>query len=322
MKVKIWGCRGSCPTPMSNTLYQEKLDEIAKIWLSFIKKSDVTKLTKKKLRQALPDTLNKLIGGNTTCIEVTSDATRLIIDLGTGVRKLGQTLAAEKKNNLNGPQILHILMTHTHWDHIQGFPFFSPAYMPHYELYFYSFFKNLEKRLMEQQNSTFFPVQLKDMQSVRSYNCLEKGKSLSILPFDISYVNLPHPGGCLSYKIKENGRTFVFATDVEFTISHLDEYIENYRSHFENADLLIMDSQYSITESLERRGWGHTAMQVCVDCAIRWKIKKIVFTHHDPAHSETGIYDLYENAKQYLKKQNAAHVPELFLAHEEDVYTL
>ena len=323
MQIKIWGTRGSCPSPMSNSEYQNRLESITEAFFDLCKKNTGNKLpTKKQFLKAIPVHYRNMIGGNTTCVEVVDDSTRLIFDLGTGVRNLGNSIVKAMENKSEERKELHIFVTHTHWDHIQGWPFFVPAYMPQFDIHFYSSLKNLEERLQEQQQDTFFPARLQDMQSNKKFHLLGEEELVKIDAFTVVNTKLIHPGGCTSYKIEQNGKKFIFATDTEFYIGNLKYYIEKYQSYFENADILLMDAQYSVQESIERRGWGHTSMLACIDCALHWKVKKLILTHHEPNHLDKEIWDLYDGAKRYLKKLKSEFKMIIEIAQEGSVHTL
>lgn len=318
MRIKLWGVRGSLPTPMDRTEYHEKL--ILALEYAKTRWQEDSKETIESIIKGMHPNHKSVIGGDTTCLEIRSDDTLLIFDLGTGIRKLGQEMMEKK---FHGD--IHIFLTHTHWDHIQGFPFFVPAYMAENHIHFYSNLKNLKERLVRQQHDHHFPVALEDMPAKMSFNYIDEKETINVGPFEISIRALVHPGGSTSYKVKEGEKICVFATDTEFYGPELSDLMDEYNEFFKNVDLLIMDAQYSLEEAEEKKGWGHTAMTLAVDCSIYWGVKQLILTHHEPAHYDSTIWHLYDEASQYyneFKKVNPDISLELFTAKENDVYEL
>ena len=303
---------------MSNEEYSQRIGKILEHAVSRLKEEP--NLSAKEIHKSLTPQHGTLMGGNTTCVEVLSDEEQLIIDLGTGARELGYHIL--KQNAANKKKELHILMTHTHWDHIQGWPFFAPAYSPDYSIHFYSSIKNLEKRLFIQQNPWFFPLKFKEMLSKRIFHYIKPNSSLNIGPFNISTRRLIHPGACISYNIRTHEKNFIFATDTEFFPLNNLSFIMNFNDYFEKADLLVMDGQYSIVDAVNRFGWGHTAMLTAIDCAINWKVKHLVLTHHEPGYNDDKIWDVFANAQKYLTEQKNNRSLTLDIAQEGDVYHL
>ena len=292
MKIKLWGVRGSLPAPMDGQDYQNRINQILELALESLKKKPG--LTVPELVGNLPPELSHLVGGDTTCVQVSSGDTTLVIDLGTGARRLGYDLAARKYSG-----DLHILMTHTHWDHIQGWPFFAPAYNPNVNITFHSGLADCEQRFTTQQQFSFFPVRFEDMPSKRSFQTFTPGESFQIGPFHISTSSLIHPGGSVAYRIEADGKVFIFATDTEFYGDGVEKKIQEFEPFFRDADLLIIDGQYSEEESALRVGWGHTSTRMGLRAAVAWKVKTLVVTHHEPAHIDKTIYDLFRKTAEF-----------------------
>ena len=326
MKIKLWGVRGSCPRPVSKKEYTKKINKTVQLVSDSVKENPNQSL--KKILSSLPKSYSEIVGGNTTCIEIEHEGVRLIIDLGTGVRELGEKIAREdaqknKKAEKKETKELHILMTHTHWDHIQGWPFFQQAYSPDYKINFYSSIKNLEKRLIRQQNTEHFPISLKQMMSNKKFHYFKPGASFSIGPFQINAKSLLHPGKCTSYKISVNKKSFIFATDIEIYPLSIKEEIKRYKDYFQDADLLVMDGQFSIMDAMDRKGWGHTAMITTIDCALHWQVKHLVVTHHDPSYDDQLVWKIFAQGKKYLeKKENNFQKLQVDLAQEGKIYYL
>ena len=215
------------------------------------------------------------------------------------------------------PCEFHILLTHTHWDHIQGLPFFKPIYIPGNTFHFYSPNEDIEQRLNDQFDLRFFPVRMQDLGARFHFHHIKDLAAPFELPggFSVDGLNLKHPGGSVAYRFKRNGRTFVFATDTEFTGEILEHEETTVKSFFHNADLLIMDTQYNLDESFQKFDWGHTSNTMAVNCAVHWNVKNLVMTHHEPAYNDQRLVQNMNEAiihRNNLGKTN----PRIFLARE------
>lgn len=302
MHIQLLGVRGSLPSPMTNTEYRDKLKRVLHRAIeSGIKvPGEVDKFI-----NCLPDDLQYVYGGNTTCVAVTSNSGKqYIIDCGTAIRALGDELMAGDCGTGKGE--VNILLTHNHWDHIQGLPFFRPIYVPGNIINFFSPYKNQEEILNQQMKAPYFPATFEGTASTKKYHLLD---AKSRAPFNmeddllISYHPLKHPGGSFAYRFEQAGRVFIFATDAEFT----GETIENFgdtMEFFGNADVLVIDSQYTLDESFQKIDWGHTSYTMAVNCGIRWKVKNLVLTHHEPAYSDFKLKENHQMAVEHRERNN------------------
>ncbi|MBW1787695.1 MAG: MBL fold metallo-hydrolase, partial [Deltaproteobacteria bacterium] len=219
-----------------------------------------------------------LYGGNTTCLEVDLESKRkIIIDAGTGLRPLGTKLIAESEK-----VDIFLLMTHVHWDHIWGFPFFEPLYNPSTKISIdgcqtciSGLISTFDHRVMD----GVFPVAFKDVPADLRYFEVLKEEALYIDDVVIDAINLHHPQGGFAYRLEENGKSLVFMTDNEITAGNLPpEQIEFCRG----ADILIHDAQYTPEEMDLRKGWGHSDYATALDLAEKAEAKRLILTHHDP----------------------------------------
>lgn len=236
------------------------------------------------------------MGGNTSCVELESQGHRLILDAGTGVRGLGEKLALEGR-----PQDVTLLFSHLHWDHLQGFPFFGPAYAPSTSLTMYGPGANgaatLASALERQMEAPTFPVPLSAMQSRRSFLSARANHRFDVGPFRVTPLELPHPQGCLGYRIEADGSTFVYCTDVELTAAALTGSMAR---GFEGADVLVLDAQYSQTEYETKKGWGHSTNVDAAKIAAMTGVRRLLLFHHDPSHTDGQVEQLAEEAKEHF----------------------
>ncbi len=311
MQIRFWGVRGSLATPLSNSGLKEKIRASLELGLQagLSDKSDVADFV-----ETLPPHIRLTAGGNTTCVEIMAGDTCLIMDGGTGLRPLGVDLLQRAGNK---PVEAHILISHTHWDHICGVPFFIPAFMPSSSVTVYGSHPNLEDRIRNQQAYEFFPVPL--VPTFRFVK-LDREKGLSTARFTIGQASietipLNHPGGCYGYRVSHGGKTVVFATDSEYK-DPSSEALKPYVDFFKDADALIFDAQYSMEENVEKEDWGHSNMFTGIDMALEAGVKQLFFTHHDPVNDDTRLWDNLKQAKKYLAVQEPVSGLRLELAVE------
>jgi phosphoribosyl 1,2-cyclic phosphodiesterase len=247
-------------------------------------------------------------GGNTPCLELTApDGTQFILDCGTGLRMLGSRWADPDGGK---PVETHILVTHYHWDHIQGVPFFAPLYAPENEFNFYSFrSKHLGrdslKQVFETQMATpYFPVDLSAMAATRKFTELDGGESFTIRENKITAKWLNHPQGCLGYRIETPAGIMAYATDNEPGDPVLEQSLRELAA---GADIFINDAQYTPEQLANaRRGWGHSSWRDGVRIAREAGAKTLVLFHHDPDSTDRAVDSILHNAREEFDSVFAA----------------
>lgn len=244
-------------------------------------------------------------GGNTSCVEIrTADNTIIILDAGSGIRELGKHLIASS----NGPVEGHIMFSHTHWDHIQGFPFFGPAFMPGNRFTLYgatTLEKGLEAALAGQMEHTYFPVRLDQLAANIYFKEFDEG-SLQVGSATVSHYYLNHPSVCLGYRIDADGASVVYATDTEPVSESLDNDYERGLIEFaRGADLLIHDAMYTYEEFQKKHGWGHSYPEYVVKIAEACGAKRLELFHHDPEHNDEVIRSFEEMCRRKAKEDGA-----------------
>ena len=304
MYVQFWGVRGSIASPMRTEEYHGKIEEI----LQLARDNDIsTADSTKKFIASLPDRLQHVTGGNTTCASVLCKSQNIcIIDAGSGIRVLGDQMMKGPAGE--GKAEVHLFFTHTHWDHICGLPFFKPIYIPGNKIHIYSPLDDIYERLVYQQEDRFFPKTFDDLGSEKIFHKLDNKSPLTLEgDLEISFQKLRHPSGCYAYKFKQAGKVFIFATDVELTGADLESPEEEHK-FFDNADVLVIDAQYTLDESFQKFDWGHTSITMAVNCALNWNVKKLILTHHEPAYND---HTLSENLFMAIEHAQILERPDL-----------
>ena len=254
-------------------------------------------------------------GGNTSCVEVrTADGTLLVLDAGTGLRPLGDALLADA----GGPRGGHILISHTHWDHIQGFPFCRPLFLAGWEWDVYaprSFGRSLRETLAGQMQYTYFPVALDALGAVLRYHDLVEGEfRIGDVRIVARYLN--HPALTLGYRIEAGGTVLVYSTDHECfspaasrlgrplgaLLGDTDARERRHAEFISGADLLIHDAQYTAAEYPERVGWGHSTVEYVVRMALEAGVKQLSLFHHDPRREDKDVDRLLASARDWARE--------------------
>lgn len=299
MKIVFWGTRGSLPAPISSEEIQAKINAVVmKIRSGDLKNAD----SRQRFLSSLPKSLYGTVGGNTPCVQVISkDGNEIIFDAGTGIRSLSAKAPIPENKKYS------IFLSHMHWDHIQGFPFFDPIYNPEVTLDIYSPFPEMAECLARQMRPPFFPVEFSSVKQRMNFFVISPGTEFEVGGLTVNCCKMSHPGASYAYSIKEGQNKFVYATDIELYIeNHLHDKIVS--DVFYNAQVAAIDSQYTLGEAMDKINWGHSPFAYTVDFAAEMGIKSLYLFHHDPSHTDQKLRDILQAAKRYSKYIASAHV--------------
>ncbi len=294
MRVRFWGVRGSIPTPAKGADVSSRL--VAALLrlgesqgqgepaLDLRDRAAVTAWVEK-----LPPAQFSLTGGNTPCVEMTTASGELfIIDFGSGLHALSEHLLQGPFGRGEGHA--HLFLSHLHWDHIQGWPFFKPAYIEGNQFDLYARHEDVEDLLKQQQRAPFFPPAAWDEMhaTVRHHTLSPAPLHLCGGQIRVSSLELEHPSRAFAYRFEADGKALVYASDGAFPRPDSDEagpFIE----FFQDADLLIFDAQFTQIESLKKQDWGHSSGQSGVEFACRAGAKQVALFHHAPGADEAHL---------------------------------
>ncbi len=288
--IKYYGVRGSIPTPIDTNEIVHKFNKV----LDDIKPEDLKDAkSKSAFLEKQRETL-RTIGGNSSCVRILSDESAIFCDAGTGLRVAGLDLLKESK----GSKSIHIFLSHTHWDHIMGFPFFAPAYIPGYEVNIYSCHDHLKQRFEHQQIDTHFPVSLDMMAGKLNFIELEVGKKVVIADVEVTPVLQDHPGDSYAYVFEKNNKKVIYATDSSYQYLNKMPQMKNVYS---NADAFIFDAMYTFLDYVEKIDWGHSSSFFGVDFCARENIKNLILFHHEPMYNDEKVLDILDKTQKYKK---------------------
>jgi len=237
-------------------------------------------------------------GGNTTCLElILNDGTFIIFDAGTGIRKLGDSIIQHRKNGA-----IHLFLTHSHWDHIQGFPFFLPAYSDNVQIKIFGCplaFNKLKEILSSQMESSYFPVNFNQLKANIAFHEVQQFEQW-VKNARFSFIRNNHPGAAYGFRVNEADKMIVFITDNELLPSDKpvntswDEFVEFCR----NADILVHDAQYLQDEMIETTGFGHSSYEQVFRLGLEANVKHLIFFHHEPDRSDDEIEMILEKFRK------------------------
>jgi anti-anti-sigma factor len=319
MLLKFWGTRGSIPAPLSPHSIEQKimlaLEKAGREKLDLTDSQAVRGLVNELIDQLRSST----VGGNTTCLTLEIGDDLIIFDAGSGIRELGDYLVESNDDKAkqwgfrHGKGHAYMFFTHTHWDHIQGFPFFKPVHIPGNVFDIYHVHDHVPDALIRQMDQWFFPKQFDQLGATLNFHQIDAGGQVNVAGATVTNMELRHPGKAYAYRVVADNAIFILATDAEY--KSLD-YVSTakYCNFYANADVLIFDSMFSVRESFVKEDWGHSSALIGADIARESNAKRLYLFHHDPISSDAEIMQIMQETREYLGHDE--NVPEVFVACE------
>ena len=296
MLIRFWGTRGSLPAPLNYRAVRFKIREA--IAAAQNRKLDSDLAIERFIDEILPFSASGTFGGNTSCVEIVTGGEEYVLcDMGSGAREFGNSVLAKhgpgKKNRFN------VFMSHVHWDHIMGFPFFTPSYIPGNVIRIHGCHKNLREAFERQQSHPSFPVDFKTLGATVEFVELEPDRTYDIDGLSVRAIVQSHGGDSYGYRFSKDGKSLVYSTDSEHKYQTLDQdypFIEFFR----DADLLIFDAQYSLADQISvKEDWGHSSNMIGVELAQLAGVKHLVMYHHEPINDDQTLEKILSETRRY-----------------------
>ncbi|MBN1484736.1 MAG: AAA family ATPase, partial [Chloroflexia bacterium] len=311
MIVRFWGTRGSLPAPITPTQIEQRLREVILGLPDHLDTQDPAAVC--AYLKTLPPLLRGTAGGNTPCVQVRAGGHTIIIDAGSGIRELGWNLMEGPCGQGQGS--LDLLITHLHWDHIQGFPMFSPAFVPGNRIRVYGV-HDVQSAFQQQQQLPFWPVSLDDMGADIEFIRLQPGQPFHIGSVRVNTMLSHHPGDSYIYRLQDQHCTMIHASDAEY--QQLDENtLQPFIDFFRNADALIFDAPYTLSDVWQEKfDWGHSSPMIGLDIARASGVKKLLIFHHDPTCSDSDLQKIQSDVMTYQAQDSSRPICEVMVTHE------
>jgi phosphoribosyl 1,2-cyclic phosphodiesterase len=285
MRVRFWGTRGSIPVALTSADIRDKLAQalVAADGRRFASVGEAYAFA----QQSLPFALTHTFGGHSACVELeTGGEDYVVCDMGSGARPFGAHVLARQGGR---PVTVNVFMSHVHWDHIMGFPFFGPAYVPGTCLRIHGCHAVLEEAFRLQQAAPCFPVEFDQLSAKIEFVRLEPGVPYRLGALTATPKIQRHSGDSYGYRFEAEGKSFVYTTDSEHKLEDLAE-TEDFVAFFRDADLVVFDAMYSLAEAISvKADWGHSSNIVGVELCQRANVRHLVLFHHEPAYGDATI---------------------------------
>lgn len=316
MRVRFWGTRGSIPVALTAPQIRHKL--ITAFTRAMGQQLDSTEKITSFVDHELGFDVAGTFGGHSSCVEIDAgqpeSGEHLICDMGSGARPLGQAMMSRF-----GPaagQTYHVFMSHLHWDHIMGFPFFTPVYVPGNRIVMHGCHAELEHAFRRQQAAPSFPVEFSQLAATIEFDILAPGETREIAGFRVTPKKQLHGGDSYGYRFERDGKVVVYSTDSEHKLENAKEF-DAFVQFFRNADLVIFDAMYSLAESISvKADWGHSSNVVGVELCQLAGARRLCMFHHEPASDDTAIATLLAETKRFEEITREGAVLEVLTAYD------
>jgi phosphoribosyl 1,2-cyclic phosphodiesterase len=279
MLVRFWGTRGSIPVALTSAAIQRKL--VTALVKATGRGLDTPEKARAFVEQELDFAVSHTFGGNSSCVEIeTGTGEYVLCDLGSGARPFA--VSALARHGPARPQTYHVLISHPHWDHIMGFPFFVPAYIPGNVVHIYGCHDGLEDALRRQHGRPSFPIEFGQLGAKIDFLPLVPGQPNDVAGLTVTPKLQRHGGDSYGYRIEQAGKTLVYSTDSEHKLDD-PEAVRTFVAFFREADLVIFDAQYSLGDAMSvKEDWGHSSNIVGVELCQMARAKHLCLYHHEP----------------------------------------
>jgi phosphoribosyl 1,2-cyclic phosphodiesterase len=298
LKIRFWGTRGSLPHATS---HDEMLNHLRKL-IATARGMGIDTLRTFESRLNEGKILNPIsYGGNTSCTEFSIGDQFFLVDMGSGLREAGTYYLPK------GIKTFHIFLTHMHWDHIMGLPFFIPVHTRGCRTIIHHVHRNAPEYVKINFNGVNFPLSFDQLLGSVEFEQLKLYQTKSFGDMKVTPFVLDHPGGCFGYRFDANGKSASLGVDGEYK-RITPEALGQDLPYYQKLDLLIFDAQYEMSELINRFDWGHSSPPIGVELALREGIKKLALSHHDPWATHDKISRMLLEARAYSTKNLKSHL--------------
>jgi phosphoribosyl 1,2-cyclic phosphodiesterase len=313
MLIRIWGSRGSLPVSLGTAALQAKLVK------ALVAASGHNLDTEDKARAfvaGLPEFADShTFGGNSSCVQIETGGNEYIIcDMGSGARELGNSVfAAHGPDKAN---TFHVFVSHVHWDHIMGFPFFAPAYRPGNRIRIYGCHPTLEEGFRKQHSAPSFPIEFDRLPATIEFVRLEPGRRYEIAGITVTAKLQAHSGDSFGYRFEQGGKRVVYSTDSEHKLEDLAE-TESFAEFFRDADLVIFDAMYSLADAISvKEDWGHSSNIVGVELCQMAGAKRLCLFHHEPIFDDEHLAGIWRETRRLEEITRSGAPLEILAAYD------
>jgi phosphoribosyl 1,2-cyclic phosphodiesterase len=295
MRVRFWGTRGSIPVALTANDIRDKI--VTALLKASGKHFSSAREAGDFVRNHLGFSVHGTYGGHTPCVELDlGGAPYFVCDFGSGARAFGAHVVAKEAGQ---PTTINAFMSHVHWDHLMGFPFFRPAYMPGMCVRIHGCHQELEHAFRLQQDPPCFPVPLAAMRANIEFVPLEPGRTVEIDGVAVTPSLQLHGGDSYGYRFEKNGKAVVYSTDSEHRVEDANQ-TERVVAFFKDADVVVFDAMYALADAISvKEDWGHSSNVVGVELAQAARVKKLILFHHEPANNDAALDKILAETRRF-----------------------
>lgn len=313
MLIRIWGSRGSLPVSLNSAALQDKL--VRALVAAAGKGIDSEAKARAFLASGLDFAVSHTFGGNSSCVQIDAGGAEYVVcDMGSGARELGNGIFAA-----HGPDrahTFHVFVSHVHWDHIMGFPFFVPAYRPGNRIRIYGCHDGLEQAFRRQHAAPSFPVEFDRLPATIEFVRLETGRRYDIAGLAVTAMRQAHSGDSYGYRFERGGKRVVYSTDSEHKLEDLRE-TEAFVDFFRDADLVIFDAMYSLADAISvKEDWGHSSNIVGVELCQMAGAKRLCLFHHEPIFDDERLAGIWRETRRLEEITRSGAPLEILAAYD------
>ena len=312
MRVRFWGTRGSIGISLTSADIRDKLAQalLEASGRMFASYEEAHAYASSELDFSITHTF----GGHTPCVELEPGGDEYFVcDMGSGARPFGVHVLAKQAKR---PAAVNVFMSHVHWDHIMGFPFFGPAYVPGTKVRIHGCHPVLEHAFRLQQAAPCFPVEFNQLAASVEFVVLEPGKTYEVSGLTVTPHLQLHSGDSYGYRFEKDGKVVVYTTDSEHKLEDRQE-AESFANFFRNADLVIFDAMYALAEAISvKADWGHSSNIVGVELCQMARAKHLMLFHHEPANDDATLVGLLREARRFEELTRGDHALKISAAYD------